>query len=325
MRRKIRFGDGSYVIAEGIGKVAIRREDRTNVIVSDVLYVPQMKSNLLSLGHLLEKGYSMNMKGNYMEVFDSKEKVVLKVSMSRNRTFKVGVNSIDKKCLIAQVDDIVWKWHKRMGHLNFNSLKMLQKKNMVVGLPQIEEPKEMYGKCCEGKQPRKSYKSAIPTRGTKKFAIIHSDVCGPFEVKSIRGNSYFVSFIDDYTKKMWIYLIQKKSEVFNIFKQFKLLVEKQCDSTIKLLRIDGGGEYTSREFENFCKDEGIVHEVMAPYTPKHNGTAKRRNRTLLNMVRCMLREKNLPRKFWAEAVYTATHILNRCPTKRLEGITPEEE
>lgn len=107
MRRKIRFGDGSYVIAEGVGKVAIRREDGTKVIVSDVLYIPQMKSNLLSLGQLVEKGYSMNMKGNYMEVFDSKEKVVLKVSISRNITFKVGVNSIDKKCLIAQVDDIV--------------------------------------------------------------------------------------------------------------------------------------------------------------------------------------------------------------------------
>ena len=112
--------------------------------------------------------------------------------------------------------------------------------------------------------------------------------------------------------------------MFSIFKQFKLLVEKQCDSSIKLLRTDGGGEYTSHEFEDICKNEGIVHEVMAPYTPQHNGTLERRNRTLLNMVRCMLREKNLPHKFWAEAVYTATHILNRCPTKRLEGITPKE-
>ena len=175
MRRNIRFGDGSCVIAEGIGKVAIRREDETKVVVSDVLYVPQIKSNLLSLEKLLEKGYSMNMKGSYMEVFDSKEKVVLKVSMTSNRTFKVGVNSIDKKCLVAQVDDIVWKWHERMGHLNFNSLKMLQKKNMVVGLPQIEEPKKICGKCCEGKQPRKSYKSEIATRATK--ACYHSFRC----------------------------------------------------------------------------------------------------------------------------------------------------
>ncbi|XP_006584284.1 uncharacterized protein [Glycine max] len=97
VRRKIRFGDGSCVIAEGIGKVAIRREEGTKVVVNDVLYVPQMKSNLLSLGQLLEKGYSMNMKGSYIEVFDSKEKVVLKVSMTSNRTFKIGVNSIDKK------------------------------------------------------------------------------------------------------------------------------------------------------------------------------------------------------------------------------------
>ena len=91
-----------------------------------------------------------------------------------------------------------------------------------------------------------------------------------------------------------------------------------------MLRTDGGGEYTSLEFENFCKEEGIIHEVMAPYTPQHNGTAGRRNRTMLNMVRCMLREKHLPHDFWAEAVSTAAHILNRCPTKRLDSLTPEE-
>lgn len=100
--------------------------------------------------------------------------------------------------------------------------------------------------------------------------MIHYDVCGTFEVKSHRGNLYFVSFIDDLTKKMWVYLLQKKSEVFAVFKEFKQLAEKQCGGSIKKLRTDGGGEYTSLELDRLCKDEGIEHVVIAPYTPQYN-------------------------------------------------------
>ena len=98
--------------------------------------------------------------------------------------------------------------------------------------------------------------------------MIYSDVCGPFEVKSLGGNNYFVSFIDEFTRKMWIYLIKQKSEVFNIFKKFKLLSEKQSDKVIKVLRTDEGGEH---EFQVFCDEEEIIHEVTSPYTPQHNG------------------------------------------------------
>jgi hypothetical protein len=77
-------------------------------------------------------------------------------------------------------------------------------------------------------------------------------------------------------------------------------------------------------FAAFCDNEGITHEVIPPYTPQQNGSAERRNRTIMNMVRCMLKSKHLPKELWGEAVSTATYILNRCPTKRLNGTTPEE-
>ena len=80
----------------------------------------------------------------------------------------------------------------------------------------------------------------------------------------------------------------------------------------------------SNEFKSYCTKEGIEHEVIAPYTPQHNGTAERENRTILNMARSMLKTKNLPKKFWAEAVSTSVYLLNRCPIKRLEDKTPEE-
>ena len=93
---------------------------------------------------------------------------------------------------------------------------------------------------------------------------------------------------------------------------------------MKKLRTDGGGEYTSFEFVKFCNEEGIEHEIIAPYTPQHNGIAERKNRSILNMTRSMLKAKEVPKRFWAEAASTAVYILNRCPTKKLVEKTPYE-
>ena len=119
-------------------------------------------------------------------------------------------------------------------------------------------------------------------------------------------------------------MIKIKDKVFEIFKRFKILVKNQSEKKIKVLRIDGGGEYTSKMFEDFCEEHGVDHEVTAPYTPHHNGINERRNRTILDMPRCMLKQKNLPKSLWGEVVSTAIYILNMCSTKILKNEIPEE-
>ena len=166
--------------------------------------------------------------------------------------------------------------------------------------------------------------SEAPKRASEASQVVHSDICGPFEVSSLGGSKYFITFIDEFTRMIWLYTIKLKSEALEIFKRFKISVEKESDKSIRILRIDGGGEYTSKEFEGFCTSQGVVYEVTAPYTPQHNGLAERRNGTLLNMTRSRLKQKNLPHKFWGEAVTTATYILNKCPTKKLNLKVPEE-
>lgn len=100
-------------------------------------------------------------------------------------------------------------------------------------------------------------------------------------------------------------------------------MEIQSGHKIKTLGTGGGGEYVSRNFDALCEREGIVHEVVPPYTPRQNGIAERKNMTIMNMVISMLKGKSFPNKLWGEAESTATYILNICPTKKLEGITPE--
>src|ERR1044072_6030077 len=111
---------------------------------------------------------------------------------------------------------------------------------------------------------------------------------------------------------MWVYLLKAKYEVFSVFKLFKAMVENQSEKKIKVLRTDGGGEFCSHEMEEFCKENGIIHDITAPYT-QHNGVTERRNRTVLNMVRSMLKGKNLSHSFWGEAVMIAVYVLNLCP------------
>ena len=98
-----------------------------------------------------------------------------------------------------------------------------------------------------------------------------------------------ITFVDEHTRMLWLYTIKLKSEALEVFKRFKVLVEKESEKTIKILRTDGGEEYTSKNFEEFCINEGISYEVTSPYTPQHNGVIERRNRTILDMARSMLK------------------------------------
>jgi len=118
--------------------------------------------------------------------------------------------------------------------------------------------------------------------------------------------------------------LKRKSDVFNKFIEWKNLVEKSTGKQLKTLRSDNGGEYTSKEFENYFKHEGIRHEFTVPKTPEQNGVAERMNRTLEECVRSMLCESNLPKRFWGEALSTATYLRNRSPTNAVSGITPYE-
>jgi transposase InsO family protein len=119
----------------------------------------------------------------------------------------------------------------------------------------------------------------------------------------------------------WVYFMKQKSEVFNIFRKFKCLVERQSGCLIKVLRSDRGNEYTSNQFHKFCEDEGMERQLTVSYTPQKNGVSERKNQIVMEIVKSMLHEKGLPKTLWAEAIYTAVYLMNRCTTKAVWGKT----
>ena len=147
--------------------------------------------------------------------------------------------------------------------------------------------------------------------------MVHFDVYGPKDVETLGGNKYFVIFIDDATKKVWIYLVRSNDQVFQYFIQFHAMVRRETRRKLKCLRSDNESEYTSREFETYCTKNGIKHEKTIPGTPQHNGVAKRMDRTIIERVRCIPKIAKLSKAFWGEATQTAYYLINRSPLSPL--------
>lgn len=115
-----------------------------------------------------------------------------------------------------------------------------------------------------------------------------------------------------------------KSDAFYSFKLFKIYVEKKTSLAIKCLRTDHDREFTSNEIHNFFKENGIRRQLIAAYTPQHNGVAERKNCTVMNMVRILLFDSGVPKTFWPEDVMWSFYILYRSPTLSVKNMTSEE-
>ncbi|GAA0141429.1 transmembrane signal receptor [Lithospermum erythrorhizon] len=195
---------------------------------------------------------------------------------------------------------------------------------MVLDLPYFKSTQVTCVECLSGRQTRSAIPKHSTWRATRRLELIHSDICGPITPTSSSGKRYFLSFIDDYSRKAWVYLLTNKSDAFERFKEFKIMVEKETNEHICCLRTDRGGEYTSNDFNIFCRENGIKRHMTTTYTPQQNGVAERKNRTVMNMVRTMLVVKNMPRSFWPETVLWTFHVLNRCPTLSVKNMTPQQ-
>ena len=183
-------------------------------------------------------------------------------------------------------------WHLRLGHMSIKGLKELEKQG-VLGKDKIEEL-DFCEDCVYGKSTRHSFKNST-SKSIGILDYIHSDLWGPAQTSSLGGNSYFLSIIDDYSRRVWVYVLKHKDQVFNKFKEWKTLVENQTGKKVKKLRTDNGLEFCNQQFNSYCANEGIARHKTVRLRPQQNGLAERMNRTLMDKVRCMLVQAKFPK------------------------------
>lgn len=293
-----------------------------DVTVSDVLCIPSLTTNLLSVSQLIENGNSVIFKENSCYIYNQQKDLVGEAELVEG-VYRLYTKTEQLLAATAVASSVIW--HRRLGHINSTSLTKM-KNGAVEGIsyPEVANiDKASCTICCEGKQARLPFQQSL-SKTENVLEVIHADVCGPMETLSIGRSRYYVLFVDDYSKMAFVYFMKVKNEVFTNFKDFKSMVEKQKDRKIKILRTDNGGEFCSQEFDKYLKEQGIVHQRTNAYTPQQNGLCERMNRSVVEKARCLIFDAGLEKKFWAEAVHTSVYLRNRSVVTGLNSKTPYE-
>ena len=172
----------------------IKSNDGGKINIEDVFYISDMKCNLMCIGQLVEKGFSVTLDVDSLKLFDARKNLVVKFILSKNITYRCSVSSEKTLCMSATVyEDVEALWHLRYGHLNFRSLSEMNSKELVHGLPKLNIEKTICEVCVKSKQSRLSFASEAPERESVALQVVHSDICGPFEVASLDGSKYFIT------------------------------------------------------------------------------------------------------------------------------------
>ena len=223
-------------------------------------YVPSFKRSLISVACLIKDFYSVSF--NNKVVIRKNNSLICNGWMHGNLYFiKPKMHSLldtelekNSKRHKSSHSNKSYLWHLRLGHISLNRIQMMVKEECL-DLYEVE-PWPQCESCLEGKMTKRHF-DAKDGRAEELLELVHTDVCGPMNIEARGGYEYYITFIDDYSRYGYVYLMTRKSEAFDKFKEFRAEAEKQLDKSIKTLRSDRGGEYLSDEFLGYLIENGI--------------------------------------------------------------------
>ncbi|KAL5762397.1 hypothetical protein ACOSP7_018661 [Xanthoceras sorbifolium] len=315
---KVHLADDETLKIVGKGDIRLKLPNGSTWKLQGVRHIPGLKRNLISIGQLDGEGYCTTFSGCEWKI----TKGALVVARGKKCGTLYVTSNLENIVAVADSDGKSNLWHQRLGHMSEKGMKTLLSKGKLPDLKAVDVG--LCEDCIFGKQKKVSFAKIGKIPKAEKLELVHTDVWGPSPVSSLSGSLYYVTFIDDSTRKVWVYFLKKKSEVFDTFRKWKAMVENETGLKIKRLRSDNGGEYRDSRFREFCANSGIKMEKTVPMTPQQNGVAERMNRTLNERARSMRLHAGLPKMLWAEAVNTAAYLINRGPSVPLDGGIPEE-
>lgn len=188
----------------------ITARDGAHKGLSDVYYMPKLRSNIISLGQLEENGCTITLEDGYLRIFDQGGKLLVKVPRTRNRLYIMNINLRMPVCLLSSISDSSWLWHAHYGHLNFEALRSLAQHAMVRGLPLVCQKNKVCDGYPNGKQRHLPFSKQATYRAERCLELVHADLCGPITPATPAGNHYFTLLVDDCSRFMWGALLKTK-------------------------------------------------------------------------------------------------------------------
>lgn len=176
----VKFGDGSTVKIEGKGTVAFKCKNGEERLLSEVYYIPSLHNNIISLGQMSECGNKVVLRGEYLWVYDKDNNMLIKVKKLSNRWYKIIIEEATATCLLTKTEEESWLWHARLGHVNFDAMKLLSASGMAHGIPEFTRPKELCSGCLLSKHARSPFPQQTSFMAIEKLELIHSDYAVPY-------------------------------------------------------------------------------------------------------------------------------------------------
>nr|GEZ62064.1 hypothetical protein [Tanacetum cinerariifolium] len=269
-KKKLSQGASNSAV-EAIGAFYLCLPSGLEIVLNNCHYAPSITRGVIFVFRLYEDGFINRFVNNTIQV--SRINMVYFSVIPRDGIFEVDLSNsyandssmyaISNKRAKLDLDSTLL-WHCHLRHISKKRIEKLQHDGLLNSTDLRTFEKCI--SCMSGKMARKPYTHQVE-RVKELLGLIHTDVCGPFKIMSRQGANYLVTFTDDFSRYGYVYLLKHKHEVFETFKVFQKEVENQLGKTIKLLRSDRGGEYTSQEFLDHLKDHGIIAHRTPPYTP----------------------------------------------------------
>ncbi|GKB81116.1 putative ribonuclease H-like domain-containing protein [Tanacetum coccineum] len=268
--------DGGFVsFGDGKGRISGKGKIKTGTLDFDnVYFCKELKYNLFSVSQICDKKNNVLFTDTECLVLSSDFKLLDESQVLLRVPRKDNIYSVDLKsvvptkgltCLFAKATiDESNLWHRRLGHINFKNMNKLVRGNLVRGLPsKIFENDHSCVACQKGKQHKASYKAKLVNSISKPLHMLHMDLFGPINVKSLMKKSYCLVVTDDFSRFSWVFFLATKDETSGILKTFITEIENQLDYKVKVIRCDNGTEFKNSVMNQFCEMKGIKREFSA--------------------------------------------------------------
>ena len=303
--------------------------DSSQLHLTEVLYSPEVGYTLISIGRLDDMGFSATFSGGKCLIQGPDGNRVGEVPKDKRGLYRVQHEHELEEANVAAADALTLdQFHRRMGHISPKIAQKLVDDRMVTGVRLETTPSGdpfFCESCVYAKATRKSIPKEREGKRAKVFGgEVHSDLWGPAPVESKGGKRYYITFTDDRTRLTNLYLLAKKSNAFESYKDYEAWCNTQLDAKVKILHSDRGGEYLGQEFILYLNSKGTKQKLTVHDTPQQNGVAERRNRTIVERIRALLHASGLPKSLWGEAARHVVWLMNRTSTKAVTGQTPYE-
>ena len=321
---KIQTSDkNTSMLAIGFGNLRFKSEDGFEAIFYKVLLVPQLKTNLISISTIANKGYSVEFDSEKCYIYNTAKEI--RMSGVKDGNNYVVKGSVDILCDTAHVasttiisspvtPQIVTKtfveWHSSLGHIDGNQIRKLESKGLIKVKGANNNELIKCDSCNHGKAHKLPFRSSGLPKASALLERVMFDTSGPY-ISSKGGAKYIISFVDEFSEEISVKMMKHKSEAQHLIKDYVVFKENQTDKKVKILRSDNAAEFRSNIIMDFTRVKGIKHELTIPYCSNQNGKAERIFRTIFDAVRTILVQSSLPKWYWGEAVNYFVYVRNR--------------